>query len=78
MTIEEYKSLNSETEVCVCNGVTLNEIVEAIKNGENSIELLEEATDAGSACGLCKCVQEDDAQEREIHLDEIIEFESNG
>ena len=61
------------TEVCLCMGVTLEEIMEAIKDGACDLETLMEKTDAGTACGMCKSVEDDPNGEREIHLTEILE-----
>ncbi len=60
-------------EVCHCLGITYGEIMEAIKNGADTVEKIMDATDAGTACGLCKSVEEDEFNERQLHLDEILE-----
>ena len=78
MTLEEFKAIDEDFEVCVCNGVTLGEIVTAIKNGHQTVEALMEETDAGTACELCQSGEIDDSDERELHLDEIIEFTKRG
>jgi bacterioferritin-associated ferredoxin len=59
--------------VCHCNEVTYKEIMDAIKAGACDLETLMDRTDAGTACGLCKSVEDDPAGERAIHLDELIE-----
>ncbi len=64
--------MSREVEVCLCLGITLDEIVEAIKNGACSIEEIEEKLGAGSACGLCRSVEDDPNREREIHLKDIL------
>jgi len=69
----DIEKLDPNTEVCLCMEVTLGEILEAIKNGACTIEEIMEATDAGTACGLCKSREDDPDGEREIHLDEILE-----
>jgi NAD(P)H-nitrite reductase large subunit len=74
MTYEEFKELDHTMDVCICNGVTLGEILSAIKEGHNTIEALMEATDAGTACELCQSKEIDESDEREIHLDEILKF----
>ncbi len=66
-------SMDPDTEVCLCMGVTLGEILEAIKNGACSVDEISDATDAGTACGLCVSPEEDPDGEREIHLTEILE-----
>jgi len=65
--------MDKDTEVCFCMGVTLGEILEAIENGACTLEELMNATDAGTACGLCKSPEDDPDGEREIHLTEILE-----
>ena len=60
-------------EVCYCVGTTYGEIIKAIKKGADSVEKIMDATDAGTACGLCKYAKEDELNERELHLDEILE-----
>ena len=62
----------SSVEVCHCLGITLEEIMEAIKNGACDIESITEMTDAGSACGMCRSVEDDPNGEREIHLEDIL------
>jgi len=59
--------------VCHCNEVTYKEIMDAIKAGACDLESLMDRTDAGTACGLCKSVEDDPGGERAIHLDELIE-----
>ena len=61
-----------DIEVCICTGATYGEIMEAIKKGACTIEAIGDETDAGTVCGLCKSVEEDELGEREIHLDEIL------
>lgn len=39
--------------VCFCMGVTGQEIVDAIKGGATTLEAVQEATGAGTACGAC-------------------------
>ncbi len=65
--------MDKDTEVCFCMNVTLGEILEAIKNGACSLEEIMDATDAGTACGLCRSPEDDPDGEREIHLTEIIQ-----
>jgi bacterioferritin-associated ferredoxin len=64
--------MDKDIEVCHCMGVTLGEIMEAIKNGACDLESLMEATGAGTACGLCRSVEDDPNGEREIHLEDIL------
>ncbi len=65
--------MDKDTEVCFCMNVTLGEILEAIKNGACSLEEIIDATDAGTACGLCRSPEDDPDGEREIHLTEILQ-----
>jgi len=78
MTQEEFKALDEDFEVCLCNGITLGEILIAIKNGHNTIEALMEETDAGTSCELCQSREIDEDDEKELHLDEILEFSKQG
>jgi NAD(P)H-nitrite reductase large subunit len=77
MTKEDFKALDGGFEVCLCNGVVLSEVVEAIKSGATSIEAIGEETDAGTSCELCQSKQIDEDCDRELHLDEILEFVQN-
>ena len=74
MTIEEFKKFDLDYNVCECFDVTLGELLDAIKNGNNTLELLMDATDAGTACELCRSVEIDEDGDRELHLEEILKF----
>lgn len=39
--------------ICQCMEVTREEIVEAIKKGNNTLELIQDSTKAGTRCGGC-------------------------
>lgn len=39
---------------CKCKNVSIDTIVEAVKNGANTVEKVGEITGAGTACGRCK------------------------
>ncbi len=65
--------INDIYTVCHCNEVTYKDIIDAIKNGACDLESLMDATNAGTACGLCKSIQDDPAEKRAIHLDELLE-----
>ncbi len=39
--------------ICHCQGITYEEIVNAIHNGANTIEKIGDATEAGITCGSC-------------------------
>ena len=68
-TIEELKELSDiviendeelkEVEAilknaCKCKNVSIEEVVNAVKNGADTVEKVMEVTGAGSACGRCK------------------------
>lgn len=55
-------------------GVTLKEIKDAIKNGCDTIDAIMDETDAGTACQRCQSLDEDDEEEKDIHLSEILKF----
>ena len=74
MTKEEFKALDGDYEVCLCNGVVLSDILKAIKEGHDTVEKLMAETDAGTSCELCQSREIDEDNERELHLDEIIEM----
>lgn len=39
---------------CKCKNVSIEEVVNAVKNGADTVEKVVEITKAGSACGRCK------------------------
>ena len=39
---------------CKCRNVSIQEIVNAVNNGADTVEKVGEATGAGTACGRCK------------------------
>jgi bacterioferritin-associated ferredoxin len=39
--------------VCVCNGVTDSQIIDAANNGVQTMEQLSNALDVGTCCGRC-------------------------
>ncbi len=46
--------MNDEMEICTCTGVTRGEIIKAIKEkGLQTVEEVQEATEAGTVCGSC-------------------------
>ncbi|MFK5975313.1 MAG: (2Fe-2S)-binding protein [Sulfurovum sp.] len=73
MTKEEIKELDNDCEVCVCMNLSLGEIKTAIEEGNNTIEALMDSTEAGTVCELCQSVAIDEDEDREIHLDEILD-----
>ncbi len=74
MTLEEIGKLPEDYEVCLCNGVLMGDILVAIKAGHNSVEKLMDETTAGTSCELCQTRKIDEDNEREVHLDEILEY----
>ena len=74
MTEEEFKAFDEDFEVCLCNGVTLGEILTSIKNGNNTIEALMDDTDAGTTCEECQSREKDEDGDKELHLDEILKY----
>lgn len=74
MTYEEFTKLDDDFEVCLCRGVTLGEVKAAISNGCNTVEAIMEETDAGTACELCQTKEIDEDNDRELRLDEILEY----
>lgn len=62
-------------QVCTCKHVTLGEIVFAIKEkGAKSIEEIGKFTDAGTACGCCKCPEDDfGTPKMELYLEQILQ-----
>lgn len=77
MTYEEFKALDNDYDVCLCNAVSLGEVLSAIKNGCDTVEALMDETDAGTSCELCQSKEIDEDDDRELHLDEILLFSKN-
>ena len=61
-------------QVCVCKHVTLGEIIYAIKEkGAKNMEDIGMLTDAGTACGCCRCPQDDFGDPKmELYLEQIL------
>lgn len=74
MTQEEFNKFDKDFEVCVCMGVSLEEIQTAIKDGCDTIEKVMEKTDAGTVCEQCQSKGTDEDADRELHIDEILKF----
>lgn len=45
--------MNLEKIVCNCLGITNGEIKDAVYNGANTLEEVQEKTGAGTVCGIC-------------------------
>ena len=60
--------------VCRCKDVTLGEIICAInEKGAKTIEDIGDITDAGTACGCCKCEKDDFGDPKmELYIEQII------
>ena len=51
---EELKEVEAVLKnACKCKNVSIEEVVNAVKNGADTIEKVMEATGAGTACGRC-------------------------
>ena len=74
MTIEAFEKFDLDYIVCDCFDVTLETLLEAIKAGHDTLETLMDETDAGTACELCLSCAVDEDGDRELHLDEILEY----
>ena len=78
MTHEEIAKLDDDFEVCQCMGITLGEIIEAIKGGATTVEAVMDSTEAGTVCELCQSCEIDEGEDRELHLDEVIKYVKEG
>jgi NAD(P)H-nitrite reductase large subunit len=60
--------------VCGCKHVTLGEIICSIKdNNAKTIEEIGNITDAGTACGCCKCEKDDFGDPKmDLYLEKIL------
>ena len=67
-------------EVCKCKQVSLGEIIHAIKEKNiTTIEAIGEATDAGTACGCCRCEKDDfGSPKMKIYIEQILKKFVNG
>jgi len=74
MTLEDFEKFTPDYIVCECFDVTLGTLLNAIKAGHNTLDALMDETDAGTACELCQSREIDEDDDRELHLDEILEF----
>ena len=74
MTMEEIDRLKPDYMVCECYEVTFGDIIEAIENGYDTIEGIVHETLASYGCELCQSRMIDNNKDREVHLDEILEY----
>jgi bacterioferritin-associated ferredoxin len=74
MTIEDFEKFDLDYNVCECFDVTLGTLLDAIKAGNNTLEELMDETDAGTACELCQSCSIDEDGDRELHIEEILEY----
>jgi len=74
MTIEEFEKFDRDHIVCECFDVTLGTLLDAIKAGHKTVDDLMNETDAGTACELCQSKEIDEDGDRELHLEEIVEY----
>ena len=61
-------------EVCSCKHVSLGEIIHAIKEkNAATIEDIGKITDAGTACGCCRCEKDDFGDPKmKIYIEQIL------
>ena len=74
MKIEEFEKFSHDHVVCECFDVTLGTLLDTIKSGANTLDVLMDETDAGTACELCQSKEIDEDEDRELHLEEILEY----
>ena len=54
---EELKEIETLLQnVCKCKNVSVKEVVNAVKNGADTVEKVSESTGAGTVCGRCKSI----------------------
>lgn len=46
--------MNRDKIACNCHHVTYGQIVDAVRNGADTLEKVQEATHAGTGCGHCQ------------------------
>lgn len=68
------KSFQHSFEVCTCKHVTLGEMIYAIKEQKaQTLQDIENITDAGSACGCCANKEKDFGNiKKELYIEEIL------
>lgn len=74
MNPTEIEALSLDYMVCHCYEVSLGDIIEAIHNGYDTQEAIIYETKAGYGCERCQSSVSDANGDRELHIDEIINF----
>jgi NAD(P)H-nitrite reductase large subunit len=74
MNLEDIAKLPANYTVCECYDVSFGDIMEAIENGCNTLEKIIHETSAGYGCERCRSKLDDAEQDKEVHLDEILEY----
>ena len=61
-------------EVCTCKHVSLGEIIHSIKEqNAKTVEEVGKLTDAGTACGCCRCKEDDfGTPKMKLYIEQII------
>lgn len=52
--IRELLEREPETTICFCNNVSLGKLLEAIRNGADTLEKIKDVTRASTGCGGCE------------------------
>ncbi len=74
MRLEDIDNLKSDYIVCECYEVSFGDIIEAIEKGYNTIDGIMHETHAGYGCERCHSKLHDPDNDREVYLDEILEY----
>ncbi|MEK7719882.1 MAG: (2Fe-2S)-binding protein [Bacteroidota bacterium] len=51
-------AIKKQRVVCVCNGITENEVLRILKRGARNLEDVKKLTSAATGCGRCKSESE--------------------
>ena len=74
MIYEEIKEYELNYIVCQCYEVTFGDIIEAIENGYDTQEAIIYETKAGYGCERCQSQLSDANNDRELHIETIIDY----
>lgn len=56
---DEYREIDRVLQnVCKCQNISVNEVVEAVKNGADTLEKVMDETKAGTGCARCRGIIE--------------------